>query len=180
MKLTVGARMPDFSFQTPEGTVESFLGTLTGKGTLLLFHRFAGCRLCRLAAWEARESWEALKKEGWQVMLAVQSPAERAGDIAGEGGLPFPVICDPEGELYRKFEILPAASQEAVGDPAVIAERVARAESLGLSAGVKEGEGLQLPALFAVDAGGTVRYVHYGKSYYDLPGLEEAVRQTEG
>ncbi len=173
MKLVPGSRISDFSFEALDGHHESFLASLTAPRTALLFHRFAGCRLCQLAIRSASLAYDRLRAQGWEVYIVVQSSPANAAAVAEKLHVPFPIVCDPSEVLYQKFEILPAASREAMGDADKVAELVAEAGRLGLEPGAKEGNPLQLPAAVVLDETGKVLYSHYAKTSCDMPDIEQ-------
>ena len=171
--LRCGKKIPDFSCETAAGREESFLAGLSAKRTILVFHRFIGCRLCQLSLWDAARCYPALREADREVAYVVQSGRENASPVLERLGTPFKVICDPEGQLYRLFDVRPAASQKEMGDPRVIAAEVARAERLHLEKGVLEGDPLQRPALFLIDPEGKICFEHYPQTVYGLPALSE-------
>ena len=176
MKLLPGMTIPDFPYESLSGRHESFLATLAARRTALFFHRFAGCRVCQLAMADAAAQYPALKEKGWDAVFVVQSTPENAQAVAQRLGLPFDVICDPEMELYRRFEVDPAPSQAERGDPAALEQALRRAEALGLQKGPAEGNPLQLPAVFVLGPKGEVLFSAYPKSFQELPSLEELAR----
>ncbi len=82
--------------------------------------------------------------------------------------LPFDVICDPEKQLYQKFQINPATGTGGLMDVKTVGT-LARAMVAGYRHGEYEGEELQLPATFVVNRNMKLLYVHYGKSAADVP-----------
>ena len=85
--------------------------------------------------------------------------------------LPFEIICDPEGKLYKEFEINPAKDKEELGGGNVVA-KVTEVRKL-FSHGDYEGEELQLPAAFVVKSDLTITYAKYGKDGADVPTPQE-------
>jgi len=96
-----------------------------------------------------------------------------------DAGIPFDIVCDPEMAIYKQFEILPAADMKAMaGNPEQL-ERLqtkgkAAAEA-GFSHGKYEGDELQLPAVWVVEADGTLSYVKYGEAVADIPTPDELI-----
>lgn len=89
-----------------------------------------------------------------------------------EEDLPFDIICDPDQELYRLFEVKPAGSKEELVDEKS-REKILAAKAAGFSHGKYEGEELRLPAVFITDRQRKLVYVHYGRSVGDIPQPEE-------
>ncbi|MPM30447.1 hypothetical protein SDC9_76997 [bioreactor metagenome] len=169
-KLTVGAKMPDFSFATPfesERTLAQTASRVGGK-TALLFLRYYGCTLCQYDIHQFAQAHASLAASDGQMLVVLQSdPARLAGQLK-PGDLPFDIICDPEQTLYQRFEIEPAPSMEKLGDVYTM-EKIKKATVEGFAHGTYEGNELQLPATFVMSPGLTLTYVHYGVSAGDIP-----------
>jgi len=113
--------------------------------------------------------------KGAQVCFMMQSEKEiLLQELQGET-LPFDIICDPSMELYKALDIQPAESMEALlGDGlAKLQEKGAAAAAAGFSHGKYEGDEQQLPAMFVLDANGTVEIAHYAATIMDMPTLDE-------
>ena len=83
-------------------------------------------------------------------ILAVSSDApNQAREVADTHRLGFPVLCDPELRVIKRYGV----------------EHV--------------GKGIALPAVFIITAGGRVRYAHVAKRLWDRPdwkALAEIIR----
>lgn len=172
-QLKAGDRMPDFTFCTPFEEGRSLYETIgRAPKTALLFLRYYGCTLCQYDIHLFKVHYEEISAAGGQLLVVLQSdPARLAGQMTRED-LPFDLVCDPDKKLYQQFEISPAASMEdLVNDKAI--EKIAQAKAAGMTHGEYEGDELQLPAAFVMDAQGTLLHVHYGKGAEDVPGPAE-------
>ena len=168
-QLKTGDRMPDFTFCTPFEEGRSLYETIArAPKTALLFLRYYGCTLCQYDIHLFKEHYEEITAAGGQMLVVLQSdPARLAGQMT-RGDLPFDLVCDPDKKLYRQFEISPAASMgDLVNDKAMA--KIAKAKAAGMVHGEYEGEELQLPAAFVMDAQGRLLYAHYGKGAEDVP-----------
>lgn len=173
-KLTVGSEMPDFSFSTPFQKGRTLAGTVRnvqGK-TAVIFLRYYGCPLCQFDIREFAVSYDRIRQAEGQILIVLQSdPVEMAKQMKRED-LPFDIICDPDQELYRLFEVKPAGSKEELVDERS-REKILAAKAAGFTHGKYEGEELQLPAVFITDDQRKLVYVHYGKTIGDILTPEE-------
>lgn len=78
------------------------------------------------------------------------------------------IACDPEQELFKQFEIMPAKSMLSTMSLRIFG-KIKQAKKAGLKHGVHEGEEKQLPAAFLVDKNGKVIFSKYAKNLADLP-----------
>lgn len=168
--LSAGMTMPDFTYDTPAARNLSFKAQTQGKPTLLVFHRYASCAFCSMALSELASVSTALKEQGMEVKVVLQSAPE---NVCAEN-YPFEVICDSQRALYERFSVFPADTIYALpGDH--LHEILPQAAGMLLGTGQPtEGDSLQLPALFLIGADGVIRYAHYGEDLFDLP-LKEAL-----
>ncbi len=173
-KLTVGELMPDFTYETPfakDLTLSETVGR--AKKTALLFLRYYGCTLCQYDIHQLQAHHGDLTAHEGQVLVVLQSdPRRLAEELKTPEALPFPLICDPEGKLYRQFSIEPAANKAQLADMKVMA-KIAKAAAAGFKHGAYEGDELQLPAAFVLTPERELTYVRYAKSAGDMPEAEE-------
>lgn len=171
-KLQPGQHMPDFIFDTPFEKGLHFETVARGKKTALLFLRYYGCTLCQYDMMNLREQYHLFTRQGAQVLVVLQSdPGGLAGKIAPDT-YPFRIVCDPGQALYRAFEIRPAKSKAGMVSPKAL-KKLAKVKASGLRHGEYEGDELQLPALFVMDAQGVLTHARYARDVADLPTEKE-------
>lgn len=173
-KLTVGAKMPDFIFDTPFTKGRSMAETAGGRQgkTAVVFLRYYGCTTCQYEMHLYAQAHDKITAHGGQLLVVLQSdPAKLAAQLK-EAPLPFEIISDPEGKLYRLLDIAPAECKEKMGNAATRAKKE-KAIAAGFQHGEFEGDELQLPAAFVLEPDGTVTYAHYGVAVGDQPSAEE-------
>lgn len=172
MKLEMDMKLPDLpccSLRQGETSLRKLMGE--GK-TAFLFLRYYGCRICQLDLHHLDQAYGSIREKGGTVVAVLQSSKEVLKQADEEKMFPYDVISDPQGLLYREFEILPAKDQkELTGGKSM--EKVQEASRLGFQHGAYEGEELQLPAAVAVEPDGRIFYVRYGANAADLPSMEE-------
>lgn len=171
-KLTVGATLPDFTFDTPfaQGrTMAQTAAAVQGK-TALVFLRYYGCTLCQYDIHQFLVEHAKIAATGGQMLVVLQSdPAKIAGQ-QGPEALPFDIICDPEQKLYKEFDIRPAKSKLGMVNLKTIG-KLSKAKAF--TPGEYEGDELQLPAVFVVTPDMKLTHVHYGTAAGDVPTPEE-------
>lgn len=173
-KLNVGEILPDFSYETPFAKDQTLSETAgRAKKTALLFLRYYGCTLCQYDIHRLSAHYPELTAHGGQVLVVLQSdPGRLAEELKTPEALPFPLICDPEGKLYRQFSIEPASSKARLAGAKVLA-KIAKATAAGFRHGAYEGDELQLPAAFVLGPERRLTYVRYAKSAGDMPEIDE-------
>lgn len=175
-KLRAGDIMPDLAYSTPFEAGQSLAATVQrAPRTLLLFLRYYGCTLCQYDIHQLAARHAELTAGGGQVLVVLQSdPAALARQLGAPDALPFAVVCDPQQALYRQLGIGAAASKLKLAGGGTIV-KMAKAQAAGFRHGAYEGNELQLPAAFVLDAGRTVLYAHYGRSAGDLPTIDQMI-----
>lgn len=180
-KLKVNDRMPEFSFDTPFAagcSLDNVLARVEGR-TALVFLRYYGCTLCQYDMHQYAQAKDQIASTGGQMLVVLQSAPQKLAEQIKPDDFPFDIICDPEAELYKKFEISPAESKLKMADAKALS-KMAKARANGFSHGDYEGEELQLPAVFVMDRDRLLTYVHYGKTVSDVASAEELVRLLRG
>ena len=102
-RLRVGDTIENFSYENALSQKKSFHEILTGP-TILWFMRYIGCTACQVDLHDLEQQLPELKRRGIQVVIVLQSTPQSIRQQRPEG-MPFEVICDPEGQLYRKFDV---------------------------------------------------------------------------
>lgn len=87
-----------------------------------------------------------------------------------ENGLPWPMICDPERQLYRNFGLRTATPLELLSP--FVALKAVTAMVQGHSVGLPVGDIRQLPGVFIIDTTGRIVYRYVGKDPADHPDAE--------
>jgi peroxiredoxin len=104
--LPVGAVAPEFALKDASGRLVRSADLLALGPLVIKFFRGRWCSYCvtELEAW--RDLYGTLReREG--LMVAIGPQIERQSDfMAGQHGLPFPVLHDPANELAEKFGLV--------------------------------------------------------------------------
>jgi len=163
MTIQAGALAPTFtrtSFRGEEVDLEAYRGQKVWLG----FYRWASCPLCNLRISEMMERYESFEKAGIQVLAVFQSPPENIEKYVGKQGIPFPVIPDPELELYEVYGV--HARLMGMLYPRVIG-RAIRATMKGFFSLKIDGPKAMVPADFLIDPEGVVYDAYYGNAISD-------------
>lgn len=178
----------DFTFDTPfEQGLRLSEEVRKAEYTLLLFLRYFGCRSCQVDMIDLAAAKDAFAAKNTRVLVVLQSRP----DIAAEGSrrfeLPFGIICDPEGALYRLYGVESAGSAEGMAarnqaaDPAAAARMAQKREKYDaykLAHGEYEGDEYQLPAYFLLNSDMEILRSHHAQSLGDMPTAAEYLQMV--
>ena len=180
MKLTQGAKMPNFTYLSPyrEGE-QSFEEFANGKRTYVVFLRYYGCTVCRVDMHNFKNRFSDFEERKTNLLVVLQSDPAVVAEEAEKGTFPFEIACDPTQKIYKDFEIEPAKSKLRLAGSGVfkLVSKMNEAKKLGFEHGKFEGDEEQLPAIALVEADGTISYVHYAKNISDMPTVDEMINK---
>src|SRR5438270_12510795 len=144
----------------------------------LQLRRFAGCPICNLHLRSIVTRHDEIRSRGIREVVVFHSTAAELAKHEAE--LPFPLIADPERELYQRLGVerrlspllrLRALRAAFAGETAVFGKRSTKRGALGP---VKPTGGrLGLPADFLIAPDGRITALKYGKHAYDQWTVDE-------
>jgi peroxiredoxin len=144
----------------------------------LQLRRFAGCPICNLHLRSIVTRHDEIRSHGIQEVAVFHSTAAELAKHQAE--LPFPLIVDPQRELYRRLgvERRPGSLLSARALRAAIAGQTAalgnRSTKRGALGPIKPTGGrLGLPAEFLTAPDGRVAALKYGQHAYDQWTVDE-------
>ena len=144
----------------------------------LQLRRFAGCPICNLHLRSIIARHDEIRSYGIREVVVFHSTAAELAKHEAE--LPFPLIADPERELYRRFgvERRPSSLLNMRALRAAIAGQIAalgnRSTKRGALGPVKPTGGrLGLPADFLIAPDGRLAALKYGQHAYDQWTVDE-------
>jgi len=144
----------------------------------LQLRRFAGCPICNHHLRSIITRHDEIRSHGIQEVVAFHSTAAELAKHEAE--LPFPLIADPERELYRRLgvERRPSSLLSTRALRAAIAGQTAalgnRSTKRGALGPIKPTGGrLGLPADFLIAPDGRVAALKYGQHAYDQWTVDE-------
>lgn len=148
----VGSQAPDFTLPIVGGEGATLtLSELRGSTVVLNFMRSFGCPFCIKHLGRLREENDEFAKRDAQVVV-ISPESERAGErYLKRNPSPFTMIGDKDHSVFDAYD---------VADKFV---------SLG-----------QRPALFIIDAEGTVTYNQVGTQQWQIPPIDEILAVLDG
>jgi peroxiredoxin Q/BCP len=163
MKLEPGQIAPAFVATSYEGE-KIELERYRGRKLWLGFYRFASCPLCNNRIHEVIRRHGEFQRQGIELLAVFQSPPERIAQYVGRQSPPFPLIADPELELYGRYGVVPRTA--GMFAPRVFTGLL-RALGNGFRPGPSEGPKAMIPADFFIDPEGLLWDVYYGEVISD-------------
>lgn len=166
MRIKTGDNAPYFEVNDSSDTAQRPIDE-DGKATLLCFFRFSGCPYCNLRVSEMIRAAPDLEKHHIRVITVFQSSKENVLRDVGKQNPPFPIIPDPQGELYSRYGVTPSWLKVL----RAVVLRPLRAPYAVFAKGflptIPDGDAHMSPADFLIASDGTVRLAYYGKDISD-------------
>ncbi|ASR39689.1 alkyl hydroperoxide reductase [Prauserella marina] len=175
-QLSPGVRVGERTLVSVEG--ERITVPDGGRLVHLQFRRFAGCPICNIHLRSIQRRYAEIEAHGIGEVVVFHSPAGELAPYVAE--LPFPVIADPEKELYREFGV--ESAPRALLDPRAwpgIVTGIARATGRALQRKEpvpslrQQGGRLGLPADFLIASDGEIVAAKYGAHADDQWQVDE-------
>ena len=177
MQIQSGALAPTFHVEDVFGSPIS-LDDYAGKLLLLSFFRNAACAICNLRVHELIKRYPAYHRGGLEILAVFESPRENILQYVGRQDAPFPIVADPQAQLYALYGV--EVSEEKVAKTMAMPEiqaTIGTAAAQGFVLTPEAGSNFnRMPADFLIGPGLIVERAHYAEYVMDhLPF--EAVEQ---
>lgn len=166
-KIRVADKAPDFKFKTPWDKERKFYEITGKKPAVLVFLRYIGCPVCQLAMAEIKRDIKLIEKKGAVLFIVLQSSSANIVSVTKKEDWPFTIICDPEGILFKLYNVAPGGIVKYLHPAGLIS--AIRATFKGYAHGKFEGRETQLPAVFVVAPDKIIKYAYYGSNISDIP-----------
>ncbi len=166
-KLEAGDMAPDFFFQTPWSSRQSFYETAGNNPAVLVFLRYLGCPVCQMEMARLKRETGLFTQKEARVFVFLQSAPSTVTLAAKEGDWPFFIVCDPQGDIFREYAVTSGGILKYLHPAGLIA--AVKSVRQGFRHGKFEGRETQLPAVFTVNAGKIITHAHYGRHISDIP-----------
>ena len=114
---------------------------------------------------------------GAQVILVGMGTPEESTSFKEKFDVPFPIISDPEKQVYRAFD-LKRLSPLGFFSPTVALKGIS-AMAQGHTMGLPQGDVRQLPGVFVINTDGQIVYRHYASDPADHPDPETILAAVE-
>lgn len=102
--LKVGDSSPINAVNTVKGA-HIDLAELKDKKVLITFFRYAGCPICNYRVHELTEAFDSLTEAGFVLIGVFESSAETMSKYVTEYQVPFHVVANEDGSIYKKFSV---------------------------------------------------------------------------
>jgi peroxiredoxin len=116
---------------------------------------------------QLRRAKADIEKAGGQVVLVGMGSETITRDFVERFDVPFPMVSDPDQNLYRDFAIK-RMSPLGFLSPTMALKGIA-AMAQGHTMGLPEGDVRQLPGVVIIDGDGTIHYRYHGDDPADHP-----------
>lgn len=157
MRIQAGQYAPDFT-ATVFARAPLTLSSLRGQKVWLAFFRYAGCPLCNLRVHQMIQRHDAWQQRGLAIVTVFQAPEQEVAANVGEQDAPFPIVCDPDEQLYALYGL--EASLAGFLSPKNVPLAL-EALKAGYGPGTVHGTRTRLPADFLIDETGKVVETFY-------------------
>lgn len=180
-RLEVGENAPHFKTKDINGEVLKLQKIFKSHDqTLLVFLRHAWCPICNTRSHELINNYEQLAAQNIAVVVVYESKAESLKRYVDDYQLPYHVIADPEGELYRKYKVernmkkvvADFQGEEATQQLFEQGKTLYKGSHEDYIAEGEEGSDL-IPADFLINQKGKIEFAYYGKYLGDHLSLEQ-------
>ena len=178
MLIQAGMSAPTFRTDDLFGNPLDLAG-YRGQPLLLTFLRNAACALCNLRIQRLITHYPVLTQQGLAIIAVFESPRERMLEYVAQQDAPFPLVADPQAELYTLYGV--ETSEAKVAQTMAMPETdvaVQTAAALGFALTPEPGSNFnRMPADFLIGPDGVVLRAHYANFITDhLPF--EAIQQA--
>ena len=164
-RLRAGDVIPEFRFDTPYHPQNSFYELLEGdRPVFLVFLQNFGHPLTRNYVMEYIKTAAALHSA--RLVCVVRTRPAVIAKAIPEGAMPYQLICDTEGVLYRFFAV-PGEKNRLKCFSFKAMKILNEAKKQGFKS--EPGQAWQLPLTLLVGPAGRVLLAHYGATLTDLP-----------
>lgn len=154
---------PDVHVQMSTGERRCLRDFYAERPLALLFLRHFGCIFCRQMVAQVRS------KPNMNVVFVGLGTPEEATAFAEEFRVEAPIVCDPDRELYRKFDLSDGNLYQILG-PQVMLRAVAALRQGHMNIRPKQPPG-QLAGAFVIQPGGQVSWEYRATNAGDNPSV---------
>jgi peroxiredoxin len=119
---------------------------------------------------QLRREKDAFDRLGAAVVLVGLGSVEQTAAFKERFDVPFPMIADPEKQLFEAFRLKQASAGSLLSAKLVFRGVTAMAKGHGI--GVPKGDVLQLPGVFIIDTDGRILFSHHASGPADHPRPE--------
>jgi peroxiredoxin len=162
--LNDGIAAPNFAQKDIADTLID-LSKYKGKKVMLSFYRYASCPLCNLRIQDLIRHYPTFKSKGLEMIAVFQSPKSSILEYVGKQDAPFPIVPDPEQQLYHLYGVSGDWGKFVKG--LIQPKKIFATVKNGFLPGKMENDINMIPADFLIDENGTIHTAYYGKDASD-------------
>jgi peroxiredoxin len=132
---------------------------------LLSFNRLATCPLCNVRTYHLIQRYPWYREQGLEIVMLTDSTRETTVRYLGEMSPPFPLIADPQREIYQRYGVessklrMPLVGRRLPMYVEAAARRMLKP--------YRDGDITLLPADFLIGPDLLIQHAHYGRDYGD-------------
>ncbi|MXW73036.1 MAG: AhpC/TSA family protein [Gammaproteobacteria bacterium] len=173
--LPAGVAAPSFTARNADGSDFVFDPSSLDRPAMLIFYRGGWCPYCNRHLAELRHVVPELEQRGMDVyFLSADSPANLASALHGDAeGLDYTLLSDARMGAAQAFGLAFRVSDDYYQ----------QAKEYGLDLEEASGEthhALPVPAVYVIDAAGTIRFAHSEPDYTQRLGNDELRAAVDG
>jgi len=170
--LAVGERVPNVTVRQPDGTVVALPDLLEGHPSVLVFYRGGWCPYCNAHLSAIGQTEERIEAAGYRIFAISPDRVEKVARAAEEAVFGYTLLSDSPGAAARAFGLAFTVDDDTH-------ERL-----LGFGIDLEEASGedhrqLPVPAVFVIDAGGTLTFRHHDPDYRERLSPEALLEVIE-
>jgi thioredoxin-dependent peroxiredoxin len=156
MKLIPGQTAPLFTIKDANDKTIS-LQDFSNKKLLLCFFRYAGCPFCNLQISKLIERYDNYAKRGLSIIAFFQSPQDTVLQYPGKQKPQFPLIPDPEKNIYTLYGV----ESSIAGLAGAVLHAPSMVEAMRFGQGKIDGDLFLMPATILINPNQTIYSTHY-------------------
>jgi peroxiredoxin len=105
-ELKVGEQAPDFTLPDAQGNSVTLSDALSEVPVILAFYRSAWCPYCNLELKVLRESMDAFRALGAQLIAVTPQKPDKSLEQVRKDGFPFPILSDLNDKVMQDYGLL--------------------------------------------------------------------------
>ena len=175
MRIQTGQPAINFDVEDIFGNQIS-LNDFKDKKLLLAFFRYASCPLCNLRIHQLIQHYPTFETKGLHLLAFFQSPIESIRKYVGKQDAPFPIIADPNHNVYREYGVETSWTGFLKGSFRLVT--LTAAARKGFFPGKMEGKKSLIPADFLIGPDLIVEKAYYGSDIADHMPIQEILEWT--
>ncbi len=101
----IGSLAPDFKLLATNGQEVSLTDFRGKKNVIVFFIRETSCPQCRTHVTQLGRMYGQFLEAGAEIVVILGEDVNKAKEYAEGIHLPFPILCDPDREIYHLYEL---------------------------------------------------------------------------